>query len=72
MNNFKIVLLKNEIPYPENSKSWQQLVDIHTKVNSNRECTLLELCLYHDMSPRFYKDLSQLIEDGLIEVQNEK
>ena len=69
MKDLNIRLLNtDDIPFKEKSKEWHIMVDIHTAVDSENNVSLLDLCTQHDLSPRYYSNLSNLVEMKLIEI----
>ena len=71
MKNFKITVIKQvKNPYQENTTSWHQYIDILTTMDKNRETNLIKLCYNHDQAPKYYEDMSELVEDGLIKIED--
>lgn len=66
MKAFKMLKQGNN-PYEEDTRSWHQYIDISC---SERDgiATLDVLTRQHAMAPEYYDDVSELVEDGLVEI----
>lgn len=63
-------LLKNGNPYTEDTTPWHQLLDLSI-VDVGGIATVERLCEAHGMPPTFYDDVSELVNDGFIEIIDE-
>jgi hypothetical protein len=69
MKNFKITLLSQTNPFKEGSTYWNILIDINVCVKNSNETTIFDMCVYNDLSPLYYKDLSPLVDLNLIKIK---